>query len=65
MSERKPTVKLVGGDGNVFAIIGACVKAARRAGWTSAQVQDLQHRMMHAESYDHVLRIALEELEVE
>jgi hypothetical protein len=29
----KPTVKLVGENGNAFAILGACKTAAKKAGW--------------------------------
>lgn len=30
----KPEVELVEQDGNAFAVIGACKKAARKAGWS-------------------------------
>lgn len=30
----KPAVKMVGQDGNAFAILGRCHRAARRAGWS-------------------------------
>lgn len=63
--ENRPVVKLLGEDGNVFNIIGLCKTAAKKAGWSSEQVADLQRRMMGSGSYDAVLQIALEEFEVE
>ncbi len=32
----KPFLQLVGTDGNAFAILGAAIRAAKRAGWTVA-----------------------------
>lgn len=60
----RPPVKLVGIDSNVYNIIAACKEAARRAGWTAAEVQELTRSMMHADDYQHVLRIAQERFEV-
>jgi hypothetical protein len=35
---RRPRVKVVGEDGNCFAILGRCQRAARRAGWPKAAI---------------------------
>lgn len=61
---QKPKVTLVGRDGNAFSIIAACRQAARRAGWTPEQVDDLCKEMMSG-NYDHVLATALDRFEVE
>lgn len=63
--ESKPIVQLSGADGNVFSIIARCTTAARRHGWDKARVDELRSKMMSAGSYDEVLQIAMEELEVE
>ncbi len=57
----KPTVKLVGEDGNVFAIIGRCARALRPSG----KDEEFRQKAMAASSYDEVLALALEYCEVE
>ena len=32
--ESKPTVKLIGTDGNAFSILGLAIRAAKKAGWS-------------------------------
>jgi hypothetical protein len=59
-----PRVKLVGEDGNAFNILGRCLKAARRAGWSPEQVRALQQDMT-AGNYDHLLQVAAANFEVE
>jgi hypothetical protein len=39
--ETKPTVKLVGEDGNVFSILGRVKQALRRAGQTRNILMDI------------------------
>lgn len=50
----KPSVKLVGTDGNAFAILGACRKAARKAGWVQVQIDSFMKEAMSG-SYDNLL----------
>ena len=38
----KPELKLVGEDGNAFAILGKAVRVARTAGWSREEVQKFQ-----------------------
>jgi hypothetical protein len=59
----KPVVELVGQDGNAFAILGRCRKAARKAGWTSEQTEEFMKLAMNGD-YDHLLRTAMEYFEV-
>ena len=47
-------VKLVGEDGNAFAIIGRCSQAARRAGVSAEEVKKFQAEAM-AGDYNNVL----------
>ena len=60
----KPVVKLVGGDGNAFVIIGACIKAARKAGWSNEQIEAVKTEMM-ASDYNHLLQTAMKHFDVE
>lgn len=61
---QKPTVQLIGQNGNAFAIMGACRKAARRAGWTDEQWRDIQQEMT-AGNYNNLLQTAMKYFEVE
>lgn len=63
-AETRPTVKLVGGDGNAFAVMAACRTAARKAGWSKERIDVLLKDMM-AGDYDHLLGVAMREFDVE
>jgi hypothetical protein len=54
----RPEVRLAGEDGNAFAIMGRCVAAARRVGWTKEQTDALTAEMMSGD-YNHLLRTAV------
>jgi hypothetical protein len=60
---KKPKIKLIGRDGNAFAIMGACKQAANKAKWTSEQWKEVQTKMMNGD-YDNLLRVACEYFEV-
>ena len=60
----KPTVKLSGRDGNAFAIIPACHKAAKEAGWSRHEWNKVRDEMV-AGDYDHLLQVAMTHFEVE
>ncbi len=62
--ETKPVVELVGEDGNVFSIIGTVSKALRRAG-LSDQAKEFSSKAFMAGSYDEVLQLCFEYVEVE
>ena len=51
----KPPLDLSTGDGNVFSIVGRARRAARRTGWTNAQV-DAFTTLANAGDYDHALQ---------
>jgi hypothetical protein len=52
----KPTVQLTGNDGNALGILGACLKAARKAGWNKEQVKEFQDKATSGD-YDHLLNV--------
>lgn len=60
----KPKVQLIGEDGNAFMILGACRKAARKAGWNPEQIADFDKKAK-AGDYDTLLRVVQEHFEVE
>ena len=60
----KPTLELVGQDGNAFAIIGAARKAGKKAGWDDKNLSSMVEEMMSGD-YDHLLQVAMEHFEVE
>ena len=60
----KPACKLVGTDGNVFAIIGNVSRVLKRAG-QSDKASEFQKRAMSSGSYDDVLALCFEYVEVE
>jgi len=45
-SRERPTVKLVGTDGNAFAIMGAVTSALRGAGYTNEEIHEYQAQCM-------------------
>jgi len=61
--EKKPQVKLVGNDGNAFAIMGSCRRAAQSAGWSSSRINEVLHKMT-AGNYDNLLMVACTEFDV-
>ena len=62
-NKQRPAVKLIGRDGNAFAIMGACKQAARKAGWTSEQGDALMKEMMSGD-YNHLLGVAMNNFDV-
>lgn len=63
MEIKKPTVKLVGMNGNAFAVIGACMKAARGAKFTQEKINAIRTEMMSGD-YNHLLAVACEHFNV-
>jgi len=62
--EEKPTVKLIGNDGNALSVLGSCRRAARKAGWSNEKWQKVQDEML-SDDYDNVLNTAMRYFEVE
>ena len=60
---RKPIAEIIGGDGNVFAIIGTVAKALKRAGQPE-RAKEFTARAFKAGSYDEVLGMLDDYVEV-
>jgi hypothetical protein len=61
--ERVP-VKLTGRDGNAMMVVGACSKAARRAGWPDEAIK-LFDTYAKSDDYEHLLFAAQECFDVD
>lgn len=55
----KPKVKIVGEDGNAFAIMGRIIKALRKAGADEEYINKYKQDAM-SEDYDHLLVVSME-----
>lgn len=64
MSEKKPRVKLVGEDGNVFNLIGICSRALKAAGQADKS-KEMVNKIYACGSYYEALSIMMEYCEVE
>lgn len=58
------TVKLIGTNSNVFAIIGKVSNALKRGGYPEI-AKEFADKAFDAENYDTVLQIVMEYVEVE
>ena len=59
----RPEVKLIGEDGNAFAVLGKCSKAWREAGLPKEEWEKIRTEMM-AGDYDHLLGTAMNHFDV-
>jgi len=59
----KPKLQLVGIDGNAYSILGAAVKAAKKAGWTQEMIADFKEEAM-ADDYQHLLNTVVDQFDV-
>ena len=64
MTKYDVTVKLVGEDGNAFAILGRVNRALRKAGASKEEQQAFQKEAT-AGDYNHLLQTAMKWVEVE
>lgn len=53
---KKVNLKLVGKDGNAFALMGAFQSQARKEGWTKEEIKEVLDDCMSSD-YDHLLRV--------
>jgi hypothetical protein len=60
----RPRVKLLGRDGNAYAILGACLRAARAAGWNEDEIARFRAEATRG-NYDQLLATVMEHFEVE
>jgi len=61
---KKPKVKLIGKDGNPFAILKACQWEMRRTGWPTEQIEKFHGEAISGD-YNHLLRTVMKYFEVE
>ena len=54
MENNKPHLKLVGQDGNAFAILGRAQRVAKKAGWTKEEIDAFFKEAMSGD-YNHLL----------
>lgn len=59
----KPECKLIGTDGNIFALAGKVGKALKRAG-QQADAKEFYDRLPQCHSYDAALALMMEYVEV-
>lgn len=60
----KPTVKLSGEDGNVFAIIGRVSESLKRAGMKN-EAEEFRKKALSSKSYDEILTLVCEYAEID
>jgi len=60
----KPRLKLVGADGNAFAVLGKAIHTARCAGWSQEKIEEFRKKAMEGD-YDHLLQTCMDYFEVE
>ncbi len=60
----KPTVKLIGQDGNAFAIMGRVKQALRRAGADKEYIDKYLNEATSGD-YDHLLVVSMEYVDVD
>ncbi len=58
----KPELRLVGQDGNAFAILGRAQHAARCAGWSKDEVEAMVAEATSTD-YDHLLATMMDRFE--
>jgi hypothetical protein len=62
--ESKPVCKLCGTDGNVFSVIGKVSQTLKRAGLLD-KAKEFQTKAIQSSSYDEVLQLCFDYVEVE
>ena len=61
---KRPTVRLIGEDGNAFSIIGKVKKSLRSAGYSKEQLDEFQAEAMSGD-YDNLLATCMKWVDVE
>jgi hypothetical protein len=60
----KPKLKLIGENGNAFAIMGRAMRAGREAGWSQEKLTAVMDNAKSG-NYDHLLAVMAENFRVE
>lgn len=61
--DKRPTVRLIGADGNAFMVLWLCQRAARKAGWPKERIDAVMEDMRSGD-YNHLLGVAMREFDV-
>ena len=61
----KPTVQLVGEDGNIFNLIAICRKRLRQEGYSQEEINTFTEEVQSSDSYDQALLVITKWFEVE
>lgn len=64
MDDSLPKVDLSDSDGNAYNVIGLCMRAARKAGWSREKLDAVRTEMQSGD-YDHLLQTAMKHFNVE
>lgn len=59
----QPILKIIGEDGNAFAILGKAQRVARQAGWPQDKIDQVLNEAK-AGDYDHLLQTMMENFDV-
>ena len=59
----KPTVKLIGEDGNAFAIMGTVAKALKKAGFSDEHIAEYYEESSSGD-YANLIRVAMKYVNV-
>lgn len=62
-ADKKPTLKLIGQDGNAFMILGLARRAAVKAGWSKERIDAVMTEMRSGD-YNNLLVKAMEHFDV-
>jgi hypothetical protein len=60
---KRPKLKLVGNDGNAFAILGNAQRVARKAGWDKETIDSFIKEATSGD-YDHLLQTCFKYFDV-
>lgn len=60
----KPTVKLIGEDGNIFFIMGKVARELKRNGMR-AEADEYTNKVLNCKSYNEALQITMQYVDVE
>jgi len=63
MKNKKPKLKLIGEDGNAFAILGLARRAGLKAGWSKERLDAFLKNCMGGD-YNHLLKVVQEYFDV-
>ena len=64
MADKKPTVELLGKDGNAYAVLGRCKQAAKKAGWSEEEIKEFVSEAMKGD-YNYLLATCMDHFDIE